>query len=173
VSPSAKRMTVAMAIVLLAIFAAWNVSEVLSDTRRLRSDREDLQRLRRMLFEIDQVADAPRVAALKVESADEILNRINAALSQAGLPPSALASQTPGQPQRIGRSEFTLRKVEISLGAATVAQIVTFCDALKDESTGSVVRDVSLGEPSAARGRERWQSDLVLTQVIFDPKSPR
>ncbi|KAA5541085.1 hypothetical protein FYK55_19525 [Roseiconus nitratireducens] len=168
-----KRLLVTGLIACLALAAVDSVLRARSTAAALRSDREDLRELRTMLAEIEQVADTPTVAALQIESADEILNRINAALAEAGLSPSLLASQTPGQPQRIGQSDFTLRKIEIILNAAAVDQVVAFCDALRDESRGSVVRDLSLYDPQRNGRRETWKSEMILTQMIFSPKSTR
>ena len=123
------------------------------------------------IAEIQSVADAPRVAALDIESPDEIVIRINAAVQQARLPRDPVVSQTTSEPQRIGRSDFSSRTVEIKLKSATVEQIVAFCDALKDESTGSVVRDLTLYNPKSSGNRETWESQMTLTQTIFSPKS--
>jgi hypothetical protein len=170
-STTVRRIGVATVILLLGIYAAFNVAGTRSAARRLDLDRRDLRELRQKLREIERVSDAPRVAALDLESPDRIVNRINAALITAGMKETVLANQTPSEPQRIGQSDFKLRRVEIKLNPATVTQIAAFCDALKDESTGSVVRDLQLFDPTRADGRETWMSQMTLTQVIFSPKS--
>ena len=169
--PNQRRVLIGSGIIVLAVYAISAVMNVRSASDRLGLDQRDLNDLRSMLSEIDQVADAPRVAALDLESPDEIVNRINDALREAGLNPNVLANQTPFEPQRIGQSDFTLRRVEIELNAASVAEIATFCDALRDETTGSVVRDLQLYDPRRSGTRETWNSQLILTQVVFSPKS--
>ncbi len=170
-SVSQKRLAVGGVIVALVLYAMWSVIRTDAAADRLRQDVDDLVKLKTQLAEIQRFSKAPAVAALEVESPDQIVNRIDAAVRRAGLDESVLANQTPSQPQRIAGSDFTLRRVEIQLNAATVQQIVAFCDALKDESTGSVVRDLQLYEPRRVGGRETWKSQLTLTQVIFSPKS--
>jgi len=166
-----KRLLVGSLIVALVLYAIGSIGQTRSAANRLLGDVTDLTELRRRLLEIERFSQAPAVAALEVESPDRIVNRIYAALQQAGLDENVLANQTPSQPQRIERSDFTLRRVEIQLNPATVIQIVAFCDALKDESTGSVVRDLQLYEPRRVGSRETWRSQLTLTQVIYSPKS--
>ena len=166
-----KRVLVAIVIVMLGIYAAWSVSETWTLADRLRDDRSDLAELKQKLAEIEQVSAAPRVAALEVEPADAILNRILRALRVAGLKPDVLANHTPSQPQRMGQSDFTLRRVEIKLKPASVPQIVAFCEALRDEATGSVIRDLQLFDPQRSGPRETWNSQMTLTQVVYSPKS--
>lgn len=168
---SSKRIAAGLAIIVLALFAASSVMKTWSAEKRLQLDRQDLQELQRLLDEMEQVAAAPRVAALELEAPNQILDRINAALTQNNLSPDLLANETPSEPQRIGQSDFKLRRVEIQLNAASIEQIAAFCDALKDESTGSVVRDLQLYDPRQTGSRETWNSQMTLTQVIFSPKS--
>ncbi|MCS7465526.1 hypothetical protein NZK35_02435 [Stieleria sp. ICT_E10.1] len=166
-----KRLIAAAAIVLLALYAASSVMNTWSAASRLQLDHQDLRELRQKLDEIERVADAPRVAALELEEPNQILDRINAALKQANLSSDLLSNQTPNQPQRIGQTDFKLRRVEIKLNAATVPQIIAFCEALRDEATGSLVRDLQLFDPRQSGSRETWNSQLTLTQIIFSPKS--
>ena len=170
-SATTKRLIVGVIIILLGLYAVSSISSALRAANRLEADRQDLRELQAMLDEIRQVADAPRVAALEMEAPDQILNRIDAALKSSGLSPNLLANQTPLEPQRIGRSDFELRRVEIELDAATIEQVAAFCDALRDESTGSIVRDLQLFDPQRNGRRETWNSQMTLTQVIFSPKS--
>jgi hypothetical protein len=171
VNPTAKRIGIGLAIVCLGVYAASSVLSARSAASRLDRDRDDLVELRQKLSEIESVSADPRVAALELEAADRIVNRIDAALLKAGLKDTLLANQTPFEPQRIGQSNFKIRRVEIELNAATVLEIAAFCDALKDESTGSVVRDLQLFAPTRTGSRETWNSQMILTQIIFSPKS--
>lgn len=166
-----KRILIGAAIILLGLYAASCVTSAWSAASRLDHDRQDLRELRHQLTEIERVSQAPRVAALEMEAVNQIVIRIDDALLKAGLVDTVLANQTTFEPQRIGQSDFTLRRVEIKLNAATIQQIVAFCDALKDESAGSVVRDLMLYDPEKSGSRETWNSQMTLTQVIFSPKS--
>jgi hypothetical protein len=166
-----KRLLMGGVITLLGVMALLEWSETRSAASRLATDRETLLELQDKLRDIRQFADTPRVAALELESPDRILNRIYAALEEAGLPERTLANQSPFRPQRIGRSDFKLRRVEIQLKPATLPKIVAFCQALRDESTGSVVRDLRIDQPQRQGERETWSSQLTLTQIIFSPKS--
>ena len=168
---TSKRILIGLAIISLGLYAASSVVSAWSASSRLDRDRDDLEELRQKLSEIESVSADPRVAALELEAADRIVNRIDAALLKAGLKDTVLANQTPFEPQRIGQTDFKLRRVEIKLNAATVSEIAAFCDALKDESTGSVVRDLQLFSPEQTGSGETWNSQMILTQIIFSPKS--
>lgn len=169
-SATGKRIAVAIGVLGLAVYAFMSVLEVRSTAEELGRHRDNLNEMAKKATQIDELSSAPRVAALEVESSDQILTRINAALEKAGLS-GKLANQNPMEPQRIDKSDFALRKVDIKLNAATVQQIMAFCEALRDESTGSLVRDLNLYEPKVSGGRETWLSQMLLTQIIFSPKS--
>lgn len=166
-----KRMLFGMAIIGLGVYALMSVMDVWDASGRLESQQSDLAEVQQKLKEIDEVSEAPKVAALDVESPDEIVNRINRALDQAGLSTAMLSNHTPNAPVPIKKSDFTTRTVDITLKPASIAKIVAFCEALRDEATGSVVRDLRLYEPRKSGREEIWASQMVLTQIIFSPKS--
>lgn len=167
----AKRLLAAVAIFMLAGWAAWSISSTRELESRLQNDQSDLVDLRAKLDEIERLADAPTVAGLDVDSSDRIINRISEALDQAGLSPGMLSNQAPSSPLRVGQTDFMIRSVDIKLKACSVPQIVSFCKALKDESSGTVVRDLRLFDPQRFGRRETWQSQLTLTQLVYSPTS--
>lgn len=171
---SRQRFWIAAALVMLALYALLSVQDARSASSRLQQARGDLKEIEEKLVQIQQLKAAPRVAALDLESPDEIVNRVATALQSARLPQSALVDQVSTKPQRIQRSDFKLRSITIKLQPASLLQIIRFCDALRDEETGTVVRDLTLTEPknSLASGREeKWEAELILTQTIFSPTS--
>lgn len=171
---SRQRLLIALALMMLAIYALISVSDSLSAQTHLDQTRIDLAELTWRLDDIDRLREAPTVAALQLESPAQITNRIAAARQAAGLPASSLLKEQPLDPQRIQRSDFEMRATTIELAPATLDQIITFCDQLRDEQTGSVVRDITLTEPQngeAGAGEEKWGAQMILTQMIFSPKS--
>lgn len=169
-----QRLLVTLALVMLAIYALLSVRETLSAQARLQQTRDDLAELTWRIEDIDRLRQAPRVAALQLESPAQITNRIANARQAAGLSDSSLLREQPLDPQRIERSDFEMRSTTIELAPATLPQIIRFCDALRDEETGSVIRDIMLTEPQnreTGTAEEKWASQLILTQMIFSPKS--
>ena len=82
------------------------------------------------------------------------------------------------EPQRIGRTDFLQRSTTIKLAPSTMVAILKFCEALRDEQTGTIVRDLRLTQPEARqraqqRGgeQEKWGVEMTLTQMIFSPKN--
>ncbi len=168
------RVLVIAALGILAIYAGLSVSRASSAADRLAQAKGDLAEIAAMVSEMDRLKRAPKVAALKLESPAEISNRISAARQAAGLPQSALMKELPLDAVRIDRSDFELRATDIDLSASTLREIIAFCDALQDDETGTVVRDITLSEPQNRAGggnEEKWVAQLVLTQMIFSPKS--
>lgn len=169
-----RRVLIALALGILAVYALLSLLDARAAQTRFVQARGDLAEVQRKLADIDRLKRAPKVAALQLESPAEITNRIAAALKLAGLSKSNLLKEEPADPQRIQRSDFDQRITTINLTPATVPQILKFCDALRDEETGTVVRDITLTEPpNGTNGgeEEKWEAELVLTQMIYSPKS--
>lgn len=169
-----RRWLIALALVVLGVYALLSVNDARSAYKRLEQTQADVLEVKQKLGQIESLKQAPRVAALDMETPDEIVNRVAAALQSAGLPQSALSDQVSSDPQRIQRSDFKVRSITINLQPATLLQIVHFCDALRDEDTGTIVRDLTLTEPKnneALGGQEKWEAELILTQMIFSPTS--
>ena len=169
-----RRILIGLMLVVLAVYAIFAVLDARSAQSRLASMRGDSAELRGMLSDIQRLRTAPKVAALRMQSPAEIANRVASAMQSAGLPESSLMKEEPLAPQRIQRSDFELRSTTIDLAPATLAQIMALCEALRDPETGTMVRDVTLREPNSGAngaGKEKWEASLVLTQMIFSPKS--
>ena len=150
------------------------VTEIWERDVELAEARADLGEVQQMLADIERLKYAPKVAALQLESPAEITNRIALALRAAGLSKSNLLKEEPLDPQRIQRTDFDLRTTTIDLTPTTLPKIIKFCDALRDEETGTIVRDITLTEPQSGENggnQENWEAELVLTQMIFSPKS--
>lgn len=169
-----RRVLIGVAIAILAVYALVSVWDVGAATKRLAAAEADFAELQTKLAQMEQWKDAPRVAALEIESPSQITNRISAARESAGLPQSSLMREQPSAPQRIGRTDFELRSTTIQLSASTLSQIMAFCDALRDEQSGTLVRDLRLSVPQngvGAAGGEVWEAEMTLTQTIFSPKA--
>ena len=90
------------------------------------------------------------------------------------MPPSGKLSQDPLEPKQIDRTQYKELKTIIKLAPSTLTKIVKFCDALRDEDTGSVVSQLKLAVPSGSVNnakQEAWDATLTLTQTIYSPKS--
>ncbi len=169
-----QRVLVAVALLMLGVYALFSVLDTWSAQARLSLARMDLAEVVEKIEDIDRLKQAPKVAALELESPEEITNRIAKALNQAGLPASSLSEERPHDPQRIQRTDFQLRSTTIKLTPASLPQIIKFCDALHDEESGAVVRDITLTDPqngATSGNQEEWATQLTLTQMIFSPTS--
>jgi hypothetical protein len=168
------RGLVAVALLILSVYTAISLWNLRSTTRRYRQAQQDQQEVSELLRQIQRFRQTPKVAALQLESPAEITNRIARALQAAGLSESSLMKEEPSDPQRLQQTDFEVRSTVIELAPAGLPQILRFCEALRDPETGTMVRDLVLSPPRDQendRGQERWKSQMVLTQMIFSPKS--
>ena len=173
-STSRTRLLIVIALLILGVYAVISMLQSRSATERLAQASEDLSEVSLKLLDIKRLQRAPKVAALQLESPAEITNRIAGALQAAGLTESNLMKVEPSDPQRVQRSDFEMRSTVIDLAPATLPQILRFCESLRDPETGTMVRDITLSAPrneESGDGEERWETQLVLTQMIFSPKS--
>ena len=169
-----RRWLIAASLAVLAVYAIFELLDAQAARTRLTESRRDAAQVQAMLSDITRWRTVPKVASLQLQSPAEITNRISAARQVAGLPESSLLKEEPLDPQRIQRSDFELRSTTIDLAPATMSQILKFCEALRDEENGTLVRDITLSEPTNGAkggGQEKWGARLVLTQMIFSPKS--
>lgn len=169
-----QRQLIAVALVVMGIYAASGVMGTQSKQKRLDQSVRDLDSIRMMLNDINRLKTVPKVAALRLDSPAEVTNRISAARATAGLSESTLLREEPTAPQRIDRSDFELRSTTIDLAPASLTQIIAFCENLRDENSGTLVRDLTLTEPRTGMqqtGPEKWKATLVLTQMFFSPTS--
>lgn len=169
-----KRLLYGIGLALLGVYAILGVVDANSAQQRLDAVREDLGEVREKLRDIERWQQAPKVAALKLESPSEIANRVAEARKSAGLSQSALLREEPTDPQRIPRTDFEIRTTTIELAPTPLPILLRFCEALQDEETGSMVRDIRLSTPNNSAGRagkEAWGAELTLTQIIFSPTS--
>ena len=169
-----RRVLILIALAMLGLYALLSVRGARAAAERLQLARQDQREIQRLLDEIQQLSLAPRIAADDAEAPGAIGDRIEAARALTRLPENAVSDQNPLAPSRVDRTDFEQRKVVITLNPAPLAKIAIFCDALRDEDTGSVVSDLKLTVPSNSKSRasqEEWRATLTLTQTIYSPKS--
>ena len=179
-----ERIWIGIAIGMLALYAFFSYRSAGTQAKQLQRARVELGETQSKLGEIRKLQSTPKVAALMLEAPAEIVNRISKARQAAGLPQSSLRSQQPQAPQRIGRTDFQERITTIKLAPATMEKIIRFCEALQDDQTGTIIRDLKLASPQFGENAgvsktgipttnvsEKWEAELILTQMIFSPTS--
>ncbi len=75
-----QRILIAVALLMLAIYAVFSVLDAWSAQARLSLARMDLAEIVEKIDDMDRLKQAPKVAALELESPEEITNRIAKAL---------------------------------------------------------------------------------------------
>ena len=118
-----QRVLSAIMLGLLAVYAVLSFTRAQSAADRLSDAQADLREVSQKLSQIERLRQAPKVAALQLESPAEIANRVAAARQAAGLPQSALLKEQPLEPVRIDRTDFELRATNIDLAANDIGII--------------------------------------------------
>ncbi|MEM9588663.1 MAG: hypothetical protein AAGA03_15385 [Planctomycetota bacterium] len=159
--------------VVIGIYAVLSVFDARAAARRLSDATVDLDEMEQKLASIQRLQQKPSIAALDLESPAEVSQRVLRARESAKLPEAAILQLIPSSPVRVDRSDFKMRSTSIQVRATTLERVLQFCDALRDDQTGLMVRDLVLTQPRSARGggADVWECELVLTQMIYSPKS--
>lgn len=165
----------------LAVLAGFSVWRLAGRQAELENAAADTRRCAQLAADIQALRELPQFAVLEAESDETTATRIEEAARAAalpghkpGLPGRAITLIQPQSPQRLSDSPYQVRPYRIDLVGVTLEQLVVFAHHLADESRGMTVRDLRMRDASVdsdQRGRELWDVELTLTQLIFSPNS--
>ncbi len=163
-------------IVVCFLFVTFAFNDWLTAERLLSNATRELSQASQMVQEIAVLKGRPRMASLAMESPQRTIERIAEAQRKWSLPPDSLTSVAPSAPTRIGNSDYQLRLTELQLRDVSLDSLASFASELTASQEGLLVRELSITpdrEPDtiAGIGPELWQVRLVLTQLIYSPKS--
>jgi hypothetical protein len=153
---------------LLAAAAAWNVHWMLTERQAARRAAEDLAACRDLARTIESLRARPAVASTEGIGVQELGERIEAALRQAGLEESALVGRFPQAPRRVGDSPYLHKPTALAFRGVTLTRLTTFLYHLADGS-GLIVRDLRLRTPPGDAARDVWDAEATVTSLVYAP----
>lgn len=133
---------------------------------------DQLQVCRRQAAEIEQIRRQPKFAAVAVLTDQDLSERVQTARDAAGIAETALDLIDPQPVSAIGRSAYSRRPVAIDLRSVSLEQAALFVDRLTDVESGVWVSQLRLSPVRRTETDEEfWNTELVLTQLLFSPTS--
>jgi hypothetical protein len=123
--------------------------------------------------EIEGLRTSPRQAALEVQSQQELASLLQQAGKSAKVPEAAVISIHPEATRRIAKTAYVEQPTRIELRQVTMGQIVNFLIEVTSRDLRILPTSLRLSAPRAKgiAGAETWQTEVVLTHVVFSPES--
>jgi outer membrane murein-binding lipoprotein Lpp len=95
----------------------------------------------------------------------DIPTRIKHAANAAAISDEAVATITPGDPQRLGTSDYSEVSVPLGVEGVHARQLITFLHVASRPELGLNVKKVRM-----ARAAEVWNADVTLSYLVFTPR---
>ncbi len=159
----------------LVSFNVWAVSRMQRAQSALTDSLDKLAKNQRSVTAIKRLQNRPRIASLIQEENFVLLERIQQAMGEAGIPLEKKKSDTPGEPVRKGTTSYLERSTVIILKDLSMQQIVQFCQQLEDPDKGLKVRDLAINASMTSKSSpvELWDVTVTLSQLIYsEPTAP-
>lgn len=165
-----RRLLVGVLGLALLLIAFWSYSTMSAAKAEATTANNELTECRGMVDSIKQLNDQPRLVALEASSQTSVSEQVENLVRGVGLDTDSLRTVEPLQSQRISKSQYVNQPTRISIEDATLRQILQLARDLEANTAGFRVRDLVLTiSENAARNRELWDADAVLTQTVFSP----
>ena len=160
----------------LVAAALWTFVGMRGSRARAVAAASSLETCRQLGQRIQLVQKRPMRASLEAKSSADLSRRVETAGKAAGLVTAKVERIEPQSPRRIGETSYTEHATLIQLSAVTLAQLVTFLDAVAQGTPKLDVATIRLAAPryegSGAARPETWNVEVTLTYFVFAPKIP-
>jgi hypothetical protein len=156
----------------LGLSAWWYGQEV----SRLETAAANLVECQRLATQIAAAQQAPQRASLETWSQDDLGTAVETAASESQLPRDRVLRIDPQSPRRLGKSDYLEQATEVEFSAVTLRQLVDFLFVVQSRDDQLEIGTLRLRVPHGVRGEqspETWLADVILTQRIYDPTTPR
>lgn len=156
----------------LAASAWWYCQEV----GRLEAAAQNLAECQRLAEQIATAQQAPQRASLETWSQDDLGTAVETAATDAQLPRDRVLRIDPQSPRRLGKSDYLEQATEVEFSAITLRQLVDFLFAVQSRDDQLDIGTLRLRVPhdsTSEQQPETWLAEIVLTQRIYAPTTPR
>lgn len=134
--------------------------------------RERTMSCRQLASELMAMRDRPTFVASEICDVTALTGMIGGARIKAGLEENRIDLVDPRQAERLRDSPYLVRPVSIALRGLTLRQAATFIHSLSDPNQGMWVSQMRLSptrHEAAPAAAELWNTELLLTQLVFSP----
>ena len=174
-----------MTIVLACLFAAlmglltWSILECYAKQQSARDARENLERCRLVMQQIEQLRQSPTQASMTALSSTDMTKLLEEAAAKSQILPNSIRSIAPQAPERQGQTPYQWHSTDVVLAPLTWGELNRFLQSMALRKPSVLVSHLKLTAPTtgaaaeiAAPSPERWLVELRLTQSVFAPITP-
>ena len=161
------------ALVVLVVWSDWQFKSAEQAVNRVV---ENLHVCRGLADQISKLKVRPSQAMLQTQSTKELAERIDQAAQAVGLGTKNLARIEPQAVRRLGDTAYKEQPTTVDIVDTTLQQLVAFLYQLSQDGQDLHIKSIRLHAPrhqfAQSDTDERWQAEVILTYVIYDPKTP-
>lgn len=170
-----RRITIWLGVLvtLLAIIGAWSYGQLAEARRAGAAAAGDLEACRSLAGHIRRYRQQPARAAEFERASTETTAPIEQAAREAELRDGQLERITPKPPRRLGDSVYKEKPTEVQLRDVSLKQVYDLLSRLTAPQVGLSVRSIRLTAPRPEDTEDRWNCEVELTYLIFDPPQNR
>lgn len=151
----------------------WTSSQFYKKHKMASAAKAETQQCLLIVDKIIQARTKPSFAVVDPQSTAKITEQIEFSLKESGIPVGNLIRVDPRPPKRIGKSCYKKQYTHLELHNATLPSLVRFLHILSDTDLKLNISELKLRTPrrddKTINEKEFWQTELVLTQLIFSP----
>jgi len=170
-----QRRLIVLLFVSLAIAAGWSYLRLASSRRVAQAAAEDLDRCRQLGLQIERLSRAPTEAWLEGQTRQEkLILHIQQAAQTTEIAESSLVRIDPQPSRRIGETDYLDGPTLLQLRNVSLEQLARLLKEIIADQSGLFIESIRLSAPRSvpsSEGDERWTAEVVLTQLVFSPKS--
>ena len=168
-----KTVAVVLIYAALIIGATWYYGK---NQSRVESGRTSVAACERIASQITQLRQAPQKIRLSTRSADDLGSVVEKAAADAQLARDRIVRIDPQPAKRVGKTDYLEQSTEVELLPASLRQLVSLLCSLASSGSDLNIYTLRLQAPHSTPGPnvpEAWSADIVLTQRIYEPTTPR
>jgi hypothetical protein len=159
----------------LAVMATWSGFRFANSYRSAQVAAENLSACRQLAQQISDLATAPTKAWQQNEAPfDSLRLELQQIVAAEDIGESNLISVNQQQARRLGEGDYLTEPAQIELRNVTLGQLVSLLLQITQGRRGLNVQAVRLSAPRGiehAGEAETWSAEVILTHLIFSPKS--
>ncbi len=162
--------------ILLAILIALLGGATLAAYGHLRIERaaaaaagEDLAACRRLAHRIEELSGGPRLATEHERLSSETTHLIEKSARSAGLTGGQLVSIRPQPAQRLAETVYKEKPTRVILRRVALESVVRLMHNLVTAEQCLNVKSIQLTAAGTQTSPGRWDADVVVTYLIYDP----
>lgn len=159
-------------LVLLALIAGWSTVRMLGLREDAHRRASDLAQFQQLAADIEALRDNDEVKQLGGDSAAQeqlIAERVAQAGKDLGLSGPWWEDTIHKNPRRVGNTAYLRKPAVLYTSGLTLNQITTLLHELTYDSP-LTAQELTLRTPPGEDPGDRWDADITLTYLIFEPQ---